>query len=112
MERRAEINGRQRGSTGGNSSIPTSGSSISAGQRRSRTPLGVKGSQVQILSSRRPRGSSQARACRGPLRDLDQAFEVEHSTPRHLDSEDSTMPLLDLNKITLGLSRTWAGIPA
>ena len=52
MERRPGINGRQRSPTANNGSILTSDSSISAGQRRSRTTLGVKGSQVRILSSR------------------------------------------------------------
>ncbi len=40
---------------------------VSAAQTMIRSTLGVKGSQVQILSSRRPRGSSQVSHCEGPL---------------------------------------------
>jgi hypothetical protein len=54
-------------STDFNGPVLCRGFSVSAGQRIVETTLGVKGSQVQILSSRRSRGFSQVRHCEGPL---------------------------------------------
>jgi hypothetical protein len=52
-----------------------------AGACRSVVPrLGVKGSQVRILSSRRPRGSSQLSSCEDPLFAI-LASSGESSTP-------------------------------
>ena len=80
--------------------------------RRSRSSLddaGVKGSQVQILSSRQREGLRRSQACGNPLLCSRAFVEVEHAAAGLLDSTVSTMPLLDLTKLTAGLSRTWVG---
>ncbi|GAA0644225.1 hypothetical protein GCM10010174_79030 [Kutzneria viridogrisea] len=53
QERHAYQNGLEPTSTNGNRPTPRSRFSVSSGQQHDRALLGVKGSQVQILSSRR-----------------------------------------------------------